>query len=143
MNAPRPSPFSAHLPRELSRPNRPAEWFVRRQRRRVLRAVAVGLALLIAAGGTTYLASPRRVRLADLLPHRARAAPPVKATAVAEQTGTVDLQIERGRRSSSYRFRKVGEDWVIQDVTPKPPPGSRRAWLRPRSKASERPVPGS
>lgn len=100
--------------------------------RRVLAVMAVASFVGLAIGSAIYLATPRYASRWHTPPAQAR----VKTTAVTNEPGTVDLQIQRQKEAQTYRFRKVGEDWVIQNVTPKPVPHKRFPWSKPRQTGS-------
>jgi hypothetical protein len=115
-----PSPFFSH--HQLRQGDRDLQEQIL-TRRRVRRAAAVLAAiafLTLAVAGSIYLATPHAPGQSQWWRWH-RAEPQVKTTTMTTEPGTVDLQIQHGRKKSQYRFRKVGEDLVIQDVTPEKP----------------------
>lgn len=106
---------------------------LRHRVRRFLAIFAVAAFTALAVGATIYLATPRDP--GARWHNRTASRPPVKTTAVTNEPGSVDLQIAKKKDARTFRFRKVGEDWVIQDVTPKAPPRRLFPWSRPQKPA--------
>lgn len=105
-----------------------------RRRRLLCSALALVVGAALALAGALWLSGPRPPSLSSWWHHHNHSAPPAKAAVVGQEPGSVDLQVEHGRSKQTYRFRRVGKDLVIQDVTPRPQP-RRLPWRRPRPAA--------
>lgn len=101
---------------------------LRHRLHRALAIAAVAAFTALAVGGALYVATPRNT--GARWSNHAASKPAVKTTAVTNEPGSVDLQIQKKQEARTYRFRKVGEDWVIQDMTPKPPAKKRFPWSK-------------
>lgn len=112
-----PSPFFSH--HKLRQGDRDLQGHIlaRRRVRRAAAAIAAIAFVTLAVAGSIYLATPRERGQSQWWRWH-RSEPQVKTTTMTTEPGTVDLQIQQGRKKSQYRFRKVGEDLVIQEVTP-------------------------
>jgi hypothetical protein len=121
----RSSPFFSRLALRQGNQDLQERLLARRRRRRVVGLVAVVAFLTVTVAGSIYLATPHRP--GQWRPwHRGPARPHVATTTMTTEPGTVDLQIRQPGKSQTYRFRKVGEDLVIQDVTPGKPQKARK-----------------
>jgi hypothetical protein len=123
MQVRRPSRFFSRLQLRQGNLDLQGQLLARRRARRVTALLAMIAFLTLAVAGSIYLATPHEPGQWRLW-HWHRGEPEVKTTTMTTEPGTVDLQIQQGRsKGKTYRFRKVGEDLVIQDVTPAPPKG--------------------
>jgi hypothetical protein len=106
---------------EPGHPDLQAELLARHQARQALKVMAIVAFLAVAIGGSIYLALPRPMRLAQGRAHKAQ----IRTTAVTNEPGTVDLQVERDHKLTILRTTSGQGGYGFQDVTPKPP---RRWW---------------
>lgn len=112
-----PSPFFSHHQLRQGDRDLQEQILARRRVRRVVALLGTIAFLTVAVAGSIYLATPHQPGQPQWWRWQ-RPEPQVKTTTMTTEPGTVDLQIQHGRQKSQYRFRKVGEDLVIQDVSP-------------------------
>lgn len=96
-------------------------------RRRVV-AWVVALALFALAAGTAiYLAHPERWQHPG---ERKSAQGQETRTRIAqEEPGVAAVEVQRGRDTRTYRFRRVGKQVVVEETTP-PKPQKKGWWQR-------------
>ncbi|MGE5530991.1 MAG: hypothetical protein ACM3VW_02595 [Bacteroidota bacterium] len=118
MQARRPSRFFSRLELRQGDLDLQEQLLARHRARRAAALLATIAFLTLAVAGSIYLATPHEPGQWQLWRSH-RGEPQIKTTTMTTEPGTVDLQIQQGRsKGQTYRFRKVGEDLVIQDVTP-------------------------
>ncbi len=96
-------------------------------RRRMLAWVVALTVLALAAGAAIYLAHPERRQH----PGGSKSAPDQETrTRIAQEApGVAAVEVQRGRETRTYRFRRVGKQVVVEETTP-PRPQKRGWWQR-------------
>ncbi|MEN6305048.1 MAG: hypothetical protein ABFE07_14850 [Armatimonadia bacterium] len=122
MRPPKPSPFFqpaqfSHVRRGLNSPTR-----------RALAWLAILALIAVAAAGTIYFTMPREAPAWKVA--RSADEPAVKARAATTEEGTADLEIQKDKQVRRLRVRKVGEQMVIEDVTPQEQKPPKKPWWK-------------
>lgn len=122
MMPPRTSPF--FQPAQLSRLHRG----LTSRMRRALALLAILALIAIAAAGTIYFSMPRQAPAWTVARRAENPAP--KARAATNEEGVAELEIEKDKQVRRLRVRKVGEQMVIEDVTPKEQKSPKKLWYQ-------------
>lgn len=124
MMPPRPSPF--FQPAQLSHLHRG----LNSATRRLLAVLAILALIAIAAAGTIYFTMPRNAPAWRTT--RGASEPAVKARASTSEEGAAELEIVKDKQVRRLRVRKVGEEMVIEDVTPQEQKLPKKPWWQPK-----------